>query len=163
MCSPHNLSELFERHFSDDSMLLSMGARMLRNDPAWLFRWAEGSATGFDATKLAIAHALELGEPLPTEALEWIVQYLRGKVNRPKAKSGRKSEYWFHALIWLAVGSLANDGMTATRNDESPATSACDAVANALAELGLEPTTFHGVKRIWLRYEKHKGATIEAT
>jgi hypothetical protein len=40
--------------------------------------------------------------------------------------------------------------LTATRNDTSKHVSACDAVAEALRQLGLKPLSFNGVKRIWL-------------
>lgn len=158
-----SLRDELAEHFGDDFMLLVMGSRLLRNDLAWLLAWAEGSPNGFDATKLAIAYALERGEELPPEAQAWLVQYLRGQVHRPNDRRGRKDEYWLHSVIWIAVGNLVSEGMKATRNDTSEPRSGCDAVAHALAGLGLKPTTFHGVKRIWLEWEKRKGSTIEAT
>ena len=63
----------------------------------------------------------------------------------------------------MAVLIRVDDGMTATRNDASEATSACDAVADAMKELELEPADFYSVKRIWLDFNRHKGSAIEAT
>ena len=151
------------KHASGEFMATAMGVKMLRNEPARLVAWAETDAGGFDALRLGIARSLEQGEELHPEALKWLLQHLRGEVNRPKARAGAKSGFWLHSLIWMAVGTRVLDGMKATRNDASEPTSACDAVAEALVELGLEPTTFYGVKRIWLHFERNKGTAIEAT
>lgn len=91
---------------------------------------------------------------MPTEARDWLLKVLRDEIQRPKAKAGRKPKDWTYVLIWAAILSRVNEGMVATRNDASEPTSACDAVAKALAELNLTPSTFDGVKRIWLRIEK---------
>lgn len=131
------------------------GAAMLRNNTAQLLALAEVHAGSFDRLRLGIAHLLEQGEELPPEALTWLVRHLRGEVTRPKAGSGAKTQDFLHAQICTAVLTLVHEyRMKATRNDASEATSACDAVADALAELGLKPTTFHGVKRIWLYYQR---------
>jgi hypothetical protein len=131
------------------------GAAMLCNNTATLLASAEVDAGSFDRLRLGIAHLLEQGEELPPEALTWLVRHLRGEVTRPKAGSGAKTQVFLHTQICTAVLTLVHEyGMKATRNDSSEATSACDAVADALAELGLKPTTFHGVKRIWLYYER---------
>ena len=157
------LREELAKVASGEFMATTMGARMLRHETPRLLAWAETDAGGFDVLRLGIAYSLEQGEELPPEALTWLVRHLRGEVTRPKARAGAKTEFWLHYLIWSAVGSLVLEGMRATRNDASEPKSACDAVADALAELGLQPTTFHGVKRIWLRFERNKGTTIETT
>lgn len=148
---------------SGEFTALSMGLSMLRHQTARLLSWAEADAGGFDALRLGVAYSIEKGEELPPDVLQWLVRHLRGELSRPKARAGAKTEFWLHSLIWMAVRSRVLDGMNATRNDASEATSACDAVAEALADLGLHPTTFYGVKRIWLRFERNKGTTIEAT
>jgi hypothetical protein len=140
------------------------GAAMLRHDTARLLAWAEASAGGFDVLRLGMAYSLEQGEELPPAALTWLVRHLRGELTRPKARAGAKTEVWLHMQIWTSVSWLvAVYGMKATRNDTSEPTSACDAVADALGELGLQPTTFFGVKRIWLRFERNKGTALDAT
>lgn len=142
----------------------TMGAAMLRHNTARLLAWAETDAGGFDVLRLGIAHSLEQGEELPPAALTWLVRHLRGELTRPKARAGAKTEFWLHMQVWNSVSWLvAVYDMKATRNDASEPTSACDAVADALAGLGLQPTTFHGVKRIWLRFERNKGSTTDAT
>jgi len=131
------------------------GAAMLRNNTARLLALAEVHEGSFDVLRLGIAHSLEQGEELPPEALTWLVRHLRGEVTRPNARSGAKTQVFLHTQIYVAVLTLVKEyGMKATRNDASEATSACDAVADALAELGLKPTTFHGVKRIWLHFQR---------
>lgn len=158
-----SLREELAKHASGEFTATTMGARMLRHETARLMAWAEADAVGFDVLRLGVAYSLEKGEELPPDALQWLVRHLRGAVIRPKARAGAKTESWLHGMIWGAVTVLVDAGMKATRNDASEATSACDAVAEALDALGLEPATFYGVKRIWLRYEGNKGATIEAT
>jgi hypothetical protein len=153
----------FRQHSSGEFQLRTMGGSMLRKDPARLLNWAAGDAEGFDALRFAVADALEQGEQLPAEIREWLLKYLRGETLRPKGVAGRKGEDWLHQLIYMAVLCRIDDGMTATRNDESPKTSACDAVAEAMSEIGREPATFHGVKRVWLDMEKRKGTSVPAT
>lgn len=157
------LSKEMDKVASGEFMATSIGVRMLRHKTAELLAWAGTEAAGFDALRLGIAHALQHGEELPPDASLWLVQYLRGEVTRPKAQAGRKHEQHLHSLIWIAVTMRVAEGMKATRNDVSQPTSACDAVAQALSELGLEPTTFFAVKRIWQRFEGKKGTTIETT
>lgn len=157
------LREEMAPHASGKFSAMSMGVRMLRYETAQLLNWAEADAGGFASLRLGIAYGLERGEELPPDAVQWLVRYLRGEVTRPKARAGRRNESWLHMLIWSAVGCRVQNGMKATRNDASEPTSACDAVADAMAELGLEPATFESVKRIWFRHEKNKGTAVEAT
>ena len=151
------------QHASGEFSLRAVGVRMLRYKTGELLAWAETDAAGFDALRLGIADALDRDEELPPEVTAWLVRYLRGEVTRPKATAGRKGKHWLHSLIWMAVLIRVDDGMTATRNDASEATSACDAVADAMKELELEPADFYSVKRIWLDFNRHKGSAIEAT
>lgn len=148
---------------SGEFMLRSAGGRMLRYKTGDLMAWAEAEAEGFDALRLSIADEIERGHNLPDEAREWLLQYLRGKVCRPKSQAGRKLEFWIHHLIWMAVSARVQEGMKATRNDASEAVSACDAVADAMAELDLQPSTFYGVKRVWQDMKKRTKPGIPAT
>lgn len=127
-----------------------IGSAHIRNGPEKLILAAKEDPYAFDAMRLGIAFFLKQKEELPPEAMEWLVQYLRGELSRPKKRVGAKSKASRHSRISHIVGELVSKGMIATRNDVSPATSACDAVADALAKLGSEPATFQGVKRIWL-------------
>lgn len=119
-------------------------------DLALILDWAEGDAAGFDALKEGICFSLERGEALHPDIVQWLLKYLRGEVSRPASKSGAKKAEWWSLRICLAVNELVEAGLSCMRNDVSEPTSACDAVADALAELGLSPTSYASVKRIWL-------------
>lgn len=109
---------------------------------------------GFHAVRVSIANALNDGEQLPPLILEWLISYLRGDLEEPKKRAGRPQNPLSPISIFLAVKECVGEGMNPTRNDASEPTSACDAVAEALANLGLEPTTYEGVKRVWLKKNK---------
>ena len=114
--------------------------------------WVRQSSTSifhFDALRFGVADKIEKGASLHPLMTKWLTDYLKGVVVPPKSRSGRGEADGLHHLITRAVDNLKELGMSATRNDVSPSTSACDAVAKALSELGLSPTTFEGVKRIW--------------
>ncbi|MET4100626.1 hypothetical protein ABIE58_000037 [Roseovarius sp. MBR-78] len=148
------LGEKFEDHKSGRHFNMSMGVTLIRSKPDKLLAWAKADPAGFEALRLGVAHALEHGEDFAPEIHDWLVQFLRGEADRPKASAGRHGNHWLHQLIMMVVYALVSQGMTATRNDASEPTSACDAMADALSELGMEPATFHGVKRVWLNMEK---------
>jgi hypothetical protein len=149
----------------DEMHMEVLGAAMLRKRLQDLIAWSKTDAEGFDTLRLGIAASLlyHPNEKLPPEAQEWLGKFLRGKVKRPKAKAGRGHESGINHLIWVMVGMLQQNGMKATRNDVSDPLSACDAVAQALEELELTPTTFHGVKRIWMAMDGSAVPGIEAT
>lgn len=132
----------------------AIGAAMLAQRPAYLVGWASLDPEGWDALRLGVASALERGDTIPPEARRWLVHYLRGETERPKASAGRHGARGLHIAIVFVVIRLVDCGMNATRNDASPAVSACDAVADALEQLRLSPTTFEAVKKIWLARSK---------
>jgi hypothetical protein len=132
----------------------ALGTAMLAQRPAYLVGWASLEREGWDALRLGVARALEDGDAIPPEALRWLVHYLRGENERPKASAGRHNARGLHIAIVFAVNYLVGCGAKATRNDASPPVSACDAVAAALAQLKLSPTTFDAVKKIWLARRK---------
>lgn len=140
-----------------------LGAAMLRKQPSELVEWASSDSDGWNALSLGVAEALEMGRTIPTEAREWLVLVLRGKANKPHCKVGRHSASGLHNAIYIAVYARVHEGMKATRNDASPPVSACDAVADALAELGLNPTTYYGVKRVWLNIKSQTKQGIPRT
>jgi len=103
----------------------------------------------------ALASMIEAGEPMPEDLRMIAAEFLRGTAPRPRRKTGRKEISYLHSRIVWAILQLKAEGMQVTRNDEPHVssrneTSACDAVAKALRELGLSPGSFAGVKRIWL-------------
>lgn len=103
-----------------------------------------------DILRNAFARKIAGGDPIPSSLREMAASLMTGDVNEPRRKAGAKETAYLHSRIMWAVELLKNSGMTATRNDESKPVSACDAVADALGQLGLKPITFSRVKRIWL-------------
>ena len=139
-----------------------LGVNMLRQSPSELFEWAGRDATGFEAAKRGLAEALEQGEELPKEAIAWLVKFLREEFSSLRKKTGPKGQEWKHLLICEAIRILESEGMLATRNDwGTNQASACDVVADALAELGLEPYSFDGVKDVWKKRDKPKGRLLD--
>jgi hypothetical protein len=107
------------------------------------------------------------GDENPPEAAEWLVLNLRGEIERPHGTPGTHDAEGLHTGVFLAVHMLVQSGMKATRNDnskrEGAETSACDAVANAMAEIDLQPATFSSVKKVWLAKKKQTKPGIPAT
>jgi hypothetical protein len=83
------------------------------------------------------------------------VAVLRGEKKRP-VRHGKFAEGigLRNTYIWLATRRLVKRGMIATRNDASPATNACDAVAEALKQLDENPASYASVKRIWNDWQR---------
>lgn len=141
----------------------TLGAAMLRKRPGELVAWATADRKGWDALRLGVAHAVARGEEIPPEAAQWLAGYLRGEIERPHGTPGTHDAEGLHFAIYLAVYTLVQSGMQATRNDEGPTLSACDAVADAMADLKQKPATFYGVKKVWLAVKKRMKPTIPTT
>lgn len=140
-----------------------LGAAMLRNRPGELVAWASVDREGWDVLRLGLANAIDRGDEIPREALQWLARHLRGEIERPDGTPGTHDAEGLHVAIFMAVHMLAQKGMKPTRNDASEPTSACDAVAKAMAEIGLQPATFYGVKKVWLAKKKQMKTGIPAT
>ena len=102
-----------------------------------------------DILRDALAAFVESGRPIPKKFRQHAAVFMRGEKG-PNRKAGIKEKPYLQSRIVWAVAWLTHEGLTAMRNDASAKTSACDAVAEALAQLDLSPITFSGVKRIWL-------------
>lgn len=140
-----------------------LGAAMLRKRPGDLVAWAAADREGWDALRLGVAHPVARREKIPPEAAEWLALNLRGEIERPHGTPGTHDAEGLHVAIFMAVHTLVQSGLKASRNDASEATSACDAVAEAMAEIGLKPATFYGVKKVWLAMKKKTKPGIPAT
>ena len=140
-----------------------LGAAMLRKQPGELVAWAKADRKGWDALRLGLANAIEMGDEIPPEALQWLARHLRGEIESPHGTAGTDPAEGMHVAIFMAVHMLVQRGVKPTRNDGSAATSACDAVAEALAGLGCTPTTFYGVKRVWQSMKKNMKPGIPPT
>lgn len=124
------------------------------NNVDCLLAEAKADVEMFQVLLLGIASVVEKGAELHPKLRKWLAQFLRGKISTPPRPKGRAESVGLHNIIAHAVVDLVESGMKPMRNDQGPPFSACDAVADALAELSLSPITFFGVKRIWVQLDK---------
>lgn len=103
-----------------------------------------------DILRNAFSQRIANNDPIPSNFRELAASFMTAESSEPRRKAGAKETAYLHSRIIWAVALLKHSGMTETRNDESKPLSACDAVAEALGQLGLKPSTFSRVKRIWL-------------
>jgi len=140
--------------FEERAGVFGMSALARRQEE--LLNGAAQNAMDFDMLRFGLARTLELDpnyDP-PKDVRLWLAEYLRGNVKRPEGGAGSYPSWQLHTSIWVVINHLRALGFSATRNDASPATSACDVVADALDHLGLEPTSFSSVKTIWHAWNK---------
>lgn len=116
-----------------------------------------------ETLRLGIADQLEANKNLHPKLVVWLIGYLRAEYGPVKGKPGRREASRLHRIVVDAIQELVDSGWKATRNDEtSSPTSACDILAEALRDSGLTPTTFKGVKGIWLHWLKTR-IIVDAT
>jgi len=132
------------------------GSKMISKNPTELIEKAKNDPDYFDAIRFGIALHLRIEKELPQIILDWLIEHLQGKTKRPRKAAGRGISLGLHITVAHVVRVLVDRGMHATRNAASPATSACDAVAKALSELGMTPNSFEGVKAVWLKMNRAK-------
>lgn len=130
-------------------VLTAIGVQRINQDPEELIKDARKSAAAFDALRFAAAQHTAHNFALPASIRLWVSSYLAGKLERPIGKDGKPSSEGMRREIYGAVVRLTEMGMKPTRNDASPPHSACDAIAEALRDLGLSPTTYRAVKAIY--------------
>lgn len=120
---------------------------------------AEEASSDFDAHRamaLGCERYIRNGLQLPEWAQEWVADFLEGKVAAPSKPSGRPSKKMLHSMICEAIDELVGANWKATRNDETKTTAACDVLAEALKKTGLQPSSFEGVKRIYLDWNREQ-------
>ena len=115
---------------------------------------AENNAASFDILTVITAAYAESGILMPEALGQWTAAVLRGEKKKP-IRHGKFAEGTGlrNTCIWEATRRLVKRGMIATRNDTSPATSACDAVAEALKQMNESPASYASVKRIWNEFQ----------
>ena len=115
---------------------------------------------GFDPVSRADAaiNSLQHGLPLDDEQRDialfalWELQKSEAQKGRGK---GRPAGSDLHGSIWIIAHILSHAGMNLSRNNESAeATSAFDAVADALRSLGEKPNSYSGVSGAFYSYPK---------
>lgn len=142
----------------------SFGLDYLEREPEELIKGAGQHEQYFDALTEGLAILLETEHPIPTSARKWLANYLRGEVKPPKRKAGADSREWLHLSIASIISSLRDKGVKPTRGDAAKVhRSGCDIVAEVLREAGLEPTTFEGVKKVWLNKKFRPSALPNAS
>jgi hypothetical protein len=127
----------------------------------------------FSLLRLDIARALERDREISPPEKEWLIGFLNGSIEEPRPPVGAPKQPATPLMIFDLVSDLVEQGLRATRNDASPPTSACDAVAQAIHEVevggrgsgsarankrfepGKAPKSYGRVKRIW-QAEKRK-------
>lgn len=112
----------------------------------------------FRAARLEIAAILELTGKIPSALQPLAVRILRGE-SQP-SHHGRHAELddYRARVVVDVVGIAVSAGFTAFRNDASDhENSACDMAAEAFSIVGLSPTTYAGIKKIYL---SGRGAAI---
>lgn len=107
----------------------------------------------------ALAHAasgyLARGEALPLPLAAWVIDVLHGTRKKPPLPPSLRRGLGFtyerrDYLLYRAVEDLVQRGLRATRGDTSPATSACDVVAEAMRRRRATPASFKDIKRAYL-------------
>lgn len=150
---------LYEQGISrgmDEEFYTYLSGALYRQNPEALVIAASKYPEWLEPLKQRISDSIRDREDIPPVALNWLRGYLRGE-GIPKATKGRPNNDGLHLIIAIAVsGIVTKHEITATRNDASPALSACDAVAIALQEAGMQPSSYEQVKRVWLTAKKIK-------
>ena len=165
-------------HIEGDRALLAMRVWFIKANPEGFLAEALDKPQSFDKALNEIAFLMERDGDLPIQIRQWLVRYLRGKIERPKGKVGRDEySYSLKLVVHECVSDLnlhfnssldlplySFKGLQLARNVEGKPTSACDAVAQAMGELKLSPSTFEGIKRIYYEVQKEmrEAAVLEA-
>lgn len=115
-------------------------------------REAETDRFAFNLLRYVSAKYIESGGAPPPPIRFWLSDFLNGLRVEPPRKRGRPTGEVHHFVVRQAVRLLVDAGLQATRNDERRGNNdtACDAVAKAMSNLKLTPSSYSKVKRIWL-------------
>lgn len=105
-----------------------------------------------EARKRIVLALIDEGVPLPVSMRDWHRQEMlrANAVRKPKRESWKGK----HFAICFCVKHLVDNGVGLSRNQTTEASSAFDAVAEAMRSLGLAPNSASGIKDIW--YETTK-------
>lgn len=121
----------FEAGSDTTAFLLEHTYDLALSDPEQYIGLAEKDPFWFKGLKFVSAEILKRNAEMPRQLSDWVADVLTGKVRVPKPARGRPVATVHHAAVWLTVSQLVYWKWTQTRNDASPALSACDVVADA--------------------------------
>lgn len=136
LIAPETLSD---RESLPSQMIFKLSLAAPRDRSAWL------SLAG-----LAV-HFLREGNPLPPLILAFVIDVLERRCPCPTVRGRPAHPELRRSLICVMIAYIAETfQLRPTRNDISAhRDSACDIAAEAMASLGLTPSTYSGLKRIW--------------
>lgn len=106
----------------------------------------------YDQLLFVCGMILETDENLSSPLKNFLANHLLQEIKRPIKKGAPKKGNRDIERFEIAdyVKKCTDMGLSATRNDTSPATSACDAVSEALRLEGKEGQSYSNVKQVWL-------------
>jgi len=116
----------------------------------------------FDAARLFVARLMREGLPIPEPLREWSADVMSGTVSRPQ-KPGKTLGATMNRdrLIVRLVTDLGSDlGLNPTSSDREKGQSACHAVARAFAIIGLNPTSYESIVKIWRDRQRLRAVEI---
>lgn len=145
---------LFEPDGLERAHDLEHGQYALTNDDTSMVSRAGSEYRVYRALSLGCAAYVRDGIPLPNWARQWLADHLEGRIVCPSRKRGAPSMKGLHPFICQRIEDLEKAGWSTSRNDETQTICACDVLAEALAQAGLNPTTFEGVKHVWVNWVK---------
>ena len=99
----------------------------------------------FDILIRSISKKLEEQKLLCALSRDWLVKFLRGEVERPKAIAGRKDTLGRDSFIVYAIQRLKNQGMPVSPRTPAAGTSACEVLAQVIKPFMSEKT----INNIW--------------
>ena len=100
-------------------------------DPEQYISLAEKDPVWFNGLKAVAAEILRRNDVMPKQIANWVADVLMGAAKEPDPARGRPATTVHQATVWVTVSQLVIWKWKATRNDASPALSACDVVADA--------------------------------
>ena len=107
----------------------------------------------FDILIRSISKKLEEQKLLCALSRDWLVKFLRGEVERPKAIAGRKDTLGRDSFIVFAIQRLKTQGMPANLGKPAVGTSACEVLAQVIPYV-----TERTINNIW--NDRPKGYTF---
>lgn len=130
-----------------------------RSDPAAFWELSSAAQVCLDR-RIRLPHCLR----------GWVCDFLAAKVALPKTPSNKRKTKAFPRLYDLAirsaVASISTELSVPVISENSSNWSACDVVASALLQQGLQPNSSHGVYKVYQRmggklaHEKVSGGTV---
>jgi hypothetical protein len=111
--------------------LLEHTYNLALHDPEQYINLAKKDRVWFSGLKAVASEILRRNDVMPQQIANWVADLLIGMAKEPKPARGRPPTTVHQAAIWMTVSQLKSWQWNATRNDEAPALSACDVVAEA--------------------------------